>query len=255
MTHGASSNGAIAATLIYLKPSLVVLAAALICRALAKWNVQPAWRASAAAALLIVLGIATFRQGLLFVTPENLWTETLEQNPDSWLAHSNLATILETKGDYQQAADHLREALHIKPNYSIAHFKLGKLLHRQGKLEEAKAHLREVIRLVPKGDHNARGVLGTILAQQGRLDEGADCLTTELQLHPGAAVMHYNLALVRAQQKKWAEAYSSLRQACALTPEVPEYHYVLADVLRHLGRFDEANEESNRAQRFDRRRR
>ncbi|HEV3119656.1 MAG TPA: tetratricopeptide repeat protein, partial [Gemmataceae bacterium] len=232
---------------------LVVLAAAVMCRALARWNVQPAWRASAAAALLIILGITTFQQGLLFVNPENLWTETLEENPGSWLAHYHLATTLETKGEYHQAADHLRDALRIKPDYSFAHFKLGNLLAREGKIEEAKEHLREVIRLAPEGDHNARGILGTLLARQGRLDEAADCLTAELEFHPDAALMHYNLALVRAQQKKWAEACNSLRQACAFASEVSKYHYALADVLRHLGRFDEASEEVNRAQRLERR--
>jgi protein O-GlcNAc transferase len=171
------------------------------------------------------------------------------------LAHASLATILATKNETRQAADHLREALRIKPDYSMAHLNLAKLLAGTGEFEEAKAHLHEVIRLAPEADHNARAILGTILARQGQLDEAAKFLTAELEVHSDAAITHYNLGVVRAQQKNWSAACSSLRRACSLAAGVSTYHYALADALEHLGQFDAASEEVNRARRLERLRR
>jgi tetratricopeptide (TPR) repeat protein len=230
---------------------LLVLAAALMSRALQPMRPGLSWGRSVMACVLILLGTLTWTRGLVYRDAQLLWTDTLAKNPDCWLAHNNLGIILAARDQPQQAIQHFTAALDIKPGYPIAHLNLAKALYRRGELDQARAHLLEVLRLSPVG-HDARAILGAIASQQGRLDEAAGYFMAELQFHPEAAEAHYNLGLVRAQQKNWSEACACLRQACALAPGVSQYHYVFADVLRQLGQFDEADEELSRAWRLKR---
>ncbi len=71
------------------------------------WILRPLWQRGAsdeaakpsaaiavlASALLVVLGATSWIRATVFEEPENLWQDTVEKNPDSWLATYSLAKV------------------------------------------------------------------------------------------------------------------------------------------------------------------
>lgn len=69
----------------------------------------------AAAVVLVILGLLTWRQAGHYVDNITLYRATLERNPGSWIAHHNLATELAARGEAADAVVHARRALALKP--------------------------------------------------------------------------------------------------------------------------------------------
>jgi len=122
-----------------------------------------------AAAVLIAMGILTWRQAGLYSNPELIWRDTLAKNPDSWLAHNNLAFILISQGKPDEAFSHfnsslelVRETAEFHPHdIASAHFNLALILNGQEKFDEAIAHLEQVIAIDPN-DAEAAGLAAAI---------------------------------------------------------------------------------------------
>ena len=49
-------------------------------------------------ALLSVLAVLSWRQSRMYADAETLYRTTIERNPDCWLAHNNLGSVLNTRG-------------------------------------------------------------------------------------------------------------------------------------------------------------
>ena len=64
-------------------------------------------------------------------------------------AHANLGNILSSKGDYDLAADHYREALNINPDDASTRFNLGVTLKRAGRFDEARVQFERVLAIDP----------------------------------------------------------------------------------------------------------
>ncbi len=88
---------------------------------------------------LLVCVFLTFKQVPIYEGLESLWRDTLAKNPSSWMARSNLGSLLIRRGDLEEAELHLAEAIRLKPNYHEALANLGKVFESRGALEQAKA--------------------------------------------------------------------------------------------------------------------
>ncbi|MHC4216321.1 MAG: tetratricopeptide repeat protein, partial [Planctomycetota bacterium] len=75
--------------------------------------------------ILVILGILTWRQEYPYLNNETLWRDTLNKNPNNWVAHNNLGVTLNLQGRFDEAIDHYRQVLQIKPNDVEAHHNLG----------------------------------------------------------------------------------------------------------------------------------
>jgi len=80
--------------------------------------------------------------------------------------------------------------------------------------------------------HNARGIE---LADRGWLDEAVKEFEKAIQLDPGSAHAHDNLATVFAEQQRWREALAEYLAALRLEPESATAHYNLANFLASHG--------------------
>lgn len=74
----------------------------------------------------------------------------------------------------------------------------------------------------------------------GRYDEAARAYEKLRELSPGTAEVHAQLGLVYFQQRDYARAVPTLRQALKLNPALPKADVLLAMSLSELGRFKEA---------------
>lgn len=239
-------------------------------------------------ALLVPLGFLSWRQCAMYADSDSLWRATLARNPESWMAHNNIAISLVGKGKVDEAIIHYNEALELDPNYSEAHYNLGNALLRLGRVDEAIAHYQKALETNPNNlpaHYNLAGVLGqsgrmdaaidhynkilerdpnhaaahnnlgVALGRVGRVDEAVAHYLKALELNPGNAEAHYNLGNTLLQTGRMDEAIAHYHKALELNPNNAAAHTKLAGILRQRGRTDEAEAHSQKALEIERRRR
>jgi tetratricopeptide (TPR) repeat protein len=140
--------------------------------------------------------------------------EVVENN---FLAHNDLGSALEKKGEIDAAISHYREAIRLKPDFVLAQSNLGAALGRQGKFDEAISHLQEAIRLKP--DHaDAHNNLGIVYAIQGKDPEAAREFSEAVRIDPEQADAHFNLGVLLARQGRLDEAITHYEKALEINP-------------------------------------
>ncbi|MGB8009766.1 MAG: tetratricopeptide repeat protein [Terriglobales bacterium] len=163
------------------------------------------------------------------VLQEALARHHVEQDAGDYVAHYNLAAMLEDRGDVRggiaqyemalqirpkdavihnalgralmttentnEAIPHFRAAIAARPDYFDAHYNLGVALASQEKTIEALEQFREAVRLNPE-DAGAQANLGSVLAQTGKLLEAKACFERALRIDPTHQLARENLESV-----------------------------------------------------------
>src|ERR1035438_8446847 len=132
-------------------------------------------RAMSCGALLLALGVLTWRQARIYVGEETLWGITAARNPLCYLAHSKLGGLLFQQGRVDEAIARYQKALDICPDFAEAHNDLGVALLKKGQLGEAIAHFLKALGSEPR-DGRIYFNIGNALFRQGKLDEAIDYL-------------------------------------------------------------------------------
>ena len=81
---------------------------------------------------------------------------------------------------------------------------------------------------------------GVSLVNQGKLDEGIDCLRRAASLSPGIASIHHNLGAALGKRGRLEEAIASLEEAVRLQPDHAESYGNLALAYGQKGQRDDA---------------
>jgi tetratricopeptide (TPR) repeat protein len=151
------------------------------------------------AALLLVslLGILTWRQARMYRDAETLYSVTLARNPDCWMAHNNLSTVLFAKGDIDGAMAHSDKALAIRPNDYEPHLTLGDALVRKQRYDDAIAHFEEALKLKPDYAETHTHLGSAHLAQRKPVEAIAEFEKT-LALAPNSLYASNDLAWLLA---------------------------------------------------------
>jgi predicted O-linked N-acetylglucosamine transferase (SPINDLY family) len=122
---------------------------------------------------------------------------------------------------------------------------LGQLLqqglqeHQSGQFERAERNYRTILGKNPK-HADALNLLGMLLAQTGRDEEGAEMMRRAIALAPNFAPLHANLGETYRRQKKYDQALSSLKRAIALDPRMPDAQNNLSATFADMGHWDES---------------
>ena len=66
-----------------------------------------------------------------------MWSDTVQKNPNAWMAHYNLGNVFIAEQKTEEAVAHYREAIRIKPDFPLAPYNLGNALLAQEKPREA----------------------------------------------------------------------------------------------------------------------
>jgi len=90
------------------------------------------------------------------------------------------------------------------------------------------------------GNGSATHLLGLAIKETGDLEQGEQWLRLSVQLDPGRAEFHANLANLLRRRKKYRQAEKVYRRALELAPEHLPARRSLALTLNDLGRFAEA---------------
>ena len=186
----------------------------------------------------------------------------LELDPNNVDARGNLGVTLYFKGDYANAAPHLRAALKLRPNLAKIQALLGMSERRIGPLEAAVSDLQkafpqlqeeklriqvgmELIEIYYGASQleKAAAIAGAlrqiapentdVLYTAFRIysDLAGESMLTMAMLAPKSARMHQMMAQELAREGNTAGAIAHFREAVKLDPHTPGLHFELAEAL------------------------
>jgi Flp pilus assembly protein TadD len=165
--------------------------------------------------------------------------EAIRLKPDYVLAHLNLGVALVKKGQFDEGTSQYHEAIRLKPDYAEAHSNLGLTLFRKGQADQAIREFQEAIRVKPDFAE-ARNNLGMALDRKGQTDEAFSEFEEAIRLKPNFAEAHSNLGLTLVRKGQFEEAIRKFQEAIRLKPDFAEAHYDLGIALARKGQLDEA---------------
>ena len=120
------------------------------------------------------------------------FSEAVRIRPEDPIANNALGAVLLASGQVEGAIPHLKTALASRPDYFDAHYNLGNALASKGDFGGALTHFRAAVRLNPQ-DANAEANLGSALAETGNLKEARLHFERALQIDPKNELARENL--------------------------------------------------------------
>jgi protein O-mannosyl-transferase len=225
------------------------------------------------AALLMLLGVLTWRQCRNYADSETLWRATLASTPTSSIARNNLAQVLLDKGELDEAIGLSREVLAVNAKDLAARNNLGFALLAKGRVDESIPDFQQAIAIQPfapnpyynlgraclkKGLYefaitnfqtairlqpdfaSAYCNLGYALLQAGRIPDAVSNYEQSIALEPDYALAHNDLGSILLRQGDTNQARMHFERAAAVAPEFVEAHYNLGGLLLAAGQLDEA---------------
>ena len=147
--------------------------------------------------------------------------------------------LLAQGGAFQEAAPLLQAALEKRPTMPFLNYSLGLAMHKLHQDEQAEPFLLEEARLFPSS-LPVKKVLVEIYASQRRYAEQIDQLLPIIQAEPPNHLTFHSLAQAQYNDKRYPEALETVQECRALAPGYPACAMLLANVLKKLGRDDEA---------------
>ncbi|MCX5796363.1 MAG: tetratricopeptide repeat protein [Elusimicrobia bacterium] len=222
---------------------LIALAAGALARSLS--GRPRAWR-GAAAVVLALLWLGTWRQARVYRSLEGIWRDTLAKNPESALAHVNLGALVAEQGRLDEAMAHYRAAQRIAPDDMEAYTNLGRAFAKQGRLAEAIAQYEAALQLAP-AQPTINNNMGLALFRAGRQEEAVAHFRRALGADPEFVEAYANLAGALIAQGKLDEAIAQCEAALKLSPGDFNARANLGLALAGKGRVDEAIAQFRRA--------
>ena len=212
---------------------------------ISKWSYQKIWLKVIAAVVLAVLLLWTRTQVKSWKNNATLFAHSIAVTENNWVMHNNYGKALAGEGRYQEAIDHLNEALRLRPVYFEARNNLGMVFFMQGKTDEAMECFTEALRIRPdkaEAYHN----LGSAYAKQGKFELASQNYKEALRLKPYYPMAYYNLGVIMNMQGKCDEAIKYLGEALRLNPNWPGALDALAIAYAGKGDFLQAVETANK---------
>jgi Flp pilus assembly protein TadD len=133
-------------------------------------------------------------QAALDIRSRNTWTH---YSLGAALIQSNLGNALARKQLWDEAIDHLQEAVRLRPDYADAYFNLGSVLFQQGRTDQAIAQWQKTLAIRPT-DAEAHRSVASALRKQGNVKEAIAEYEQALNVVPEDSVALNNLAWILA---------------------------------------------------------
>ena len=167
---------------------------------------------------LLIFGILTWQRTWAYASEETLWSDTVDKNPNAWIAYNNLGNALLHKGQLNEAAEDFQQALLLYPNFDLGHFSLGNVLVQAGHVDAAMAEYEKALEMNPNLAR-AHSNLGNIFLKKGRLDDAIEQYSTAARCDPYYPQARNNLGTALLQKGRVNEAIEEYEKALALKPD------------------------------------
>jgi protein O-mannosyl-transferase len=194
-----------------------------------------------AAAVLIALSFATYRQIGYWQSNEELWSHTLAVTSNNFVGEDNLGGALILEGRDEEAHAHFEAAARINPRDPMSHSNLGTYYETHNQMREAVKEYEAAV-----GMTSDPGMLAATYANLGAAYRGLgdnDRAETNykhaLQYNPNQFNAWLGLGLLAQQQGELVEAITNLSRSVELQPTARGY-FALGKALQQSGRTLEA---------------
>ncbi len=197
----------------------IALAAAGMTAALGRLKKQsPLLKPALGGIVLLVLGLLTWRQSLMYADAETLWRTTIARNPDAWMAYDNLGIILSRRGEVDEAMALFQKTLAIRPDDTLACNNLGLVLCQKGRMDEAIVEFQKALAILPD---NAvfRNNLGKAFLAKGQRHEAMIQFQKVLENNPLNPKANYYLGIALFQAGRVDEAIVHFQKALESQPD------------------------------------
>lgn len=194
--------------------------------ALQRWpqvRVALAAAACAGCAALTAIQIGYWRDNV------TLYQHAIAVAPDAYVARANLATVLETRGEREEAIAQLKAAVATRPTFAVGHAELGQLLAQNNEPQQGLQELREAVSLKPDM-YEAHFRLGSVLGSTGDSAGAAVEFQKAIALDPNNPDAHFNLAIALGELGRFKEAIAQASEAIRLNPNFPEAQQLLSQL-------------------------
>lgn len=165
---------------------------------------------------------------------EALMRRRLDKYPGDFLAHYNLAALLQTEGKLSEAAAFYRLAIKESPFSATAHNSLGADLLLQEDLPDALAELRKAIECDPTYV-SAHYNLARVLASTGDLPQAAAEYQIVLKADSSDAGANAGLGAIEYKMHDYPSAVNHLRAASQANPSDADLQANLGTLLALTG--------------------
>ena len=214
-------------------------------------GIAKAWIGVPALSLALVFGALTQHQLGYWKDGETLWRYTLTVTQRNYMAHDNLAMVLDKQGRFEEAIPEFKaaESLHLYPASQV--LSMGLYLQRHGHPQEAIGMYRKVLSRSSDSIVQATvwSQIGAANAQLKNYDEASRSYQNALKLNSKDAGALVGSGLLAERNGDAARAAQFL--AGAIESERSEQGYLLlADALRQAGRVDDAEAAEGQAKRL-----
>lgn len=199
--------------------------------------------------VLATLGVLTYRQLAYWHDGETLWKYALSVNENNYVAHDNLAMMMDGEGRPDEAITEFRasEALHAYPPDQIV--KIGLYEQRNGHFQGAIEQYQKAAQAPINAQMRAAilGQIGSAYVQMQNYDQAKQSYQNALQVNSNDVVALLASGLLAERDGDFNRAVVQLNHAMKVeTTDVGLL--LLADALRHAGRSEEAQATEDVAQ-------
>jgi protein O-mannosyl-transferase len=194
-----------------------------------------------ASCILLVLGVATYRQLGYWSSSYNLWKHTIAVTDGNFIAQDNLGGALLLLGKPEEAYPHFQAAAEINPRDPMSHSNLGAYLQEHGQLTAAVEQYERTIALTsdPGLLASTYANLGTAYRRLGDDEKALDSYRRSLQLNTNQFNAYLGLGQMQEKQSNLDEAINSYSRSVELRP-TDEGFLLLGHALQSAGRRTEA---------------
>ena len=166
--------------------------------------------------------------------------------PKSDIALRSLGSALQLSGQFEDAAEILRQGIERRQDDAQAHALLGNLMMKMGRRPEAEAEFREAKRLNP-GDWRVRDAIALAWSDRGDWDKALTERRDAVGEHPPLPRFyeaHFQKVLGQTllEVGRNEEAVAAFRQAIRLDPRIPHGNVGLARALMSVGNLEAARD-------------
>jgi tetratricopeptide (TPR) repeat protein len=211
------------------------------------------WRrtaVTAAAAAAALLSVATWNYLSYWKDSYALWEHARRTCGDNAFILGQIAFALDERHDPRGAEAYYRESLRIEPAAVLPHLGLGSLLFEQGRLDEAVEEL-ETARDIAPDFFAVRTNLGRLYQLQHRYAEAAAEHAAAIEAAPEFGAAYCDLARVEMARGNLDRALALYRDAVLLDPMSAQNRGELGAALIRHGRRDEGEDQLRLAIRLD----
>ena len=168
-----------------------------------------------------------------------LYTQLLEQFPDSWEVRYSLALVHRNLKQCDIAIEHLEQVITAQPDFQQAFIVKANCLSELGKKDQALAYTKQSFNKFP--ENNALGRLyASLLIEKGDTQTAEQVFATLLEYYPDSASLTLSHALLMLENKKVEEAKSAFEGLSTSPTHSSDAYY-------YLGRIAEQQEELEQA--------